>query len=71
MSTIGYENWAVDLANVEAVYPFQGWEVPMVIAGIAFWLWWHIAQMRMETTLMEEAQKLGHPEKVTESIDRF
>ena len=38
MSTIGYENWAVDLADVGAIYPMQGWEVPMTIIGVLFWL---------------------------------
>ena len=38
MSTIGYENWAVDLANAGAVYPFQGWEVVMTVLEVIFWL---------------------------------
>jgi hypothetical protein len=71
MSTIGYENWAVDLANVEAIYPFQGLEVPMVIAGVVFWLWFHVKQARMETAHMEEAQRLAHPEKIAKAIERF
>jgi hypothetical protein len=29
MSTIGYSSWAVDLADVGAIYPFQGYEVRM------------------------------------------
>lgn len=70
MSTIGYENWAVDLADVGAIYPFQGWEVPMVIAGVAFWLWWHIAQSRMENADMEAAINASDPEKVAKMIDR-
>ena len=44
MSTIGYENWAVDLADVGAIYPMQGWEVPMTIIGVLFWLGWHVVQ---------------------------
>jgi hypothetical protein len=41
MSTIGYSDWAVDLAEVGAIYPFQGWELAMTIAGVIFWLGWH------------------------------
>jgi hypothetical protein len=71
MSTIGYDNWAVDLANVGAVYPFQGWEVPMVIAGVIFWLGWHITQARRETQQMEDVMKLGDPEKIKKMLDRY
>ena len=31
MSTNGMTSWAVDLKDVGAIYPFQGWEVLMVI----------------------------------------
>jgi hypothetical protein len=46
MSTIGYESWAVDLADVGAIYPFQGWEVTMTIIGVIFWLGWHRMQFK-------------------------
>lgn len=71
MSTIGYDNWAVDLADVGAIYPFQGLEVPMVIAGVAFWLWWHVIQARRETKHMEEVMKMGDPEKIAKMLDRY
>ena len=41
MSTIGYQSWAVDLAEVGAIYPFQGYEVLMTVVGVIFWLGWH------------------------------
>ena len=31
MSTNGMTSWAVDLKDVGAIYPFQGWEVAMVM----------------------------------------
>lgn len=71
MSTIGYENWAVDLADVGAIYPFQGFEVPMVIAGVVFWLGWHMIQSRRETKHMEEVMKMGDPEKIAKMLDRY
>ena len=71
MSTIGYENWAVDMADVGAIYPFQGYEVPMVIAGVIFWLWWHIAQSRQETEHMENEMKMSDPEKIAKMLDRY
>ena len=48
MSTNGMESWAVDLKDVGAIYPFQGWEVVLVILGFAFWIGWHIIQTRQE-----------------------
>jgi len=71
MSTIGYESWAVDLADVGAIYPFQGWEIPMVIAGVVFWLWWHVAQSRLETEQMENSVKSADPKKIAEALDRY
>ncbi|MBL4628558.1 MAG: hypothetical protein JKY00_11090 [Roseicyclus sp.] len=72
MSTIGYESWAVDLADVGAIYPFQGWEVVMTIAAVIFWLAWHRIQFVQEGQQMEEArQKAVDHEKVRESIERY
>ena len=71
MSTIGYSDWAVDLANVGAVYPFQGFEVPMVIIGVAFWLGWHIIQGRHETEELEAARQSTSLESTKEAIDRY
>jgi hypothetical protein len=48
MSTIGYDSWAVDLADVGAVYPFQGAEFIMVIIAVALWIGFHIWQIRSE-----------------------
>jgi hypothetical protein len=50
MSTNGLTSWAVDLADVGAIYPFQGTEFVMYLLGVAFWIWWHIAQMRQEAS---------------------
>ncbi len=48
MSTNGIESWAVDLAKTTAVYPFQGMEFILFLAGVAFWIWWHVVQFRQE-----------------------
>jgi hypothetical protein len=49
MSTNGLTSWAVDLKDIGAIYPFQGWEVLMVILGLIFWIGWHILQTRQES----------------------
>jgi hypothetical protein len=71
MSTIGIENWAVDLKNVGAIYPFQGWEMAMAIIGIAFWIAWHIWQISHETTELNTVDKSVDAAKAKAAIDRY
>ena len=50
--------WAVDLAGVEVIYPFVGWEVVMAIVGIVLWIGWHVWQVRFENqTYKEDIEK--------------
>jgi len=65
-------DWAVDLEKVAAIYPFQGWEVFMVIIGVIFWIGWHVVQMRAEATEVGhemDADKSG--DKARAAIDRY
>lgn len=71
MSTIGYSSWAVDLKDVGAIYPFQGWEGVMVWAGVAFWILWHIWQIRFETQDLNATGVDADAKKAKESIDRY
>ena len=72
MSTNGMTSWAVDLKDVGAIYPFQGSEVLMVILGVAFWIIWHILQMRMEAAEVDrEMNADASGEKAKEAIDRY
>ena len=71
MSTIGYKDWAVDLADVGAIYPFQGWEVVMTIIGVVLWLAWHVVQFREESAHLEKARKLGDPEMIRKALERY
>ena len=58
MSTTPIETWAVDLKDVTFIYPGVGWEVPMALAGIAFWIIWQIWQCRFEShTYQEDIEK--------------
>ncbi len=68
MSTIGLDSWAVDLAEVGAVYPLQGWEFPMVIVCVVFWLGWHVIQMKREKEHFAAAEKVETDGK---SLDRY
>ncbi len=71
MSTIGYESWAVDLAEVGAIYPFQGAEVLMVLVGIAIWIGWHIVQIKQENREIEEDLQNAREEEILRDIDRY
>ena len=71
MLTIGYSSWAVDLKDVGAIYPFQGYEVPMVIAGVAFWVFWHIWQIRYESADLNATREDADAKKANEAIDRY
>ncbi len=64
------ETWAVDLADVGAIYPWQGAEVIMVIVGVVLWLWWHVAQLRGENEEFKaDLAKYGSPERIKKALD--
>jgi len=66
------ESWAVDLKDVAAVYPFQGSEMILYIIGLAFWIGWHVWQMRNEATEIKhetEADRDGAKAKAL--IDKY
>jgi hypothetical protein len=71
MSTIGYDSWAVDLADVGPVYPFQGSEVIMVVIGVVFWLGWHVIQYQREKVHLEKARKMGDPDQIARALERY
>jgi hypothetical protein len=67
MSTIGYSSWAVDLAEVGAIYPFQGSEVVMTIVAVVLWLAWHVVEIRGENAQLE---RLSDKSRVTDDDRR-
>lgn len=70
MSTTGIDSWAVDLADVTTIYPFQGWEVTMVVIGVAFWIIWHIWQLKHENEyLREKLENHASEDNIRRSID--
>lgn len=72
MSTIGYSSWAVDLAEVGPIYPFQGSETIMVLLGVIFWLLWHILQMRAEQEEIDyEVNHENRDENIRRSLERY
>jgi hypothetical protein len=70
MSTGLVDNWL----NVDAfgpIYPFVGTEGFLAIVGIAFWIIWHILQVKKENAEfkrdIDDINKLGGLEKVLDN----
>ncbi|MGK2921510.1 MAG: hypothetical protein ACSLE4_01770 [Methyloceanibacter sp.] len=62
--------WAVDLADTGAVYPWQGYELIMVIVGVALWILWHIIQLRDEKVeYAEDVRLYGNKESIERALD--
>jgi hypothetical protein len=62
--------WAVDLANVGAVYPWIGYEVIMVLVAVALWILWHVLQLRQENEeLAEDIRRYGDKESIRKALD--
>lgn len=72
MSTIGYTDWAVDLANVGPIYPFQGSEIIMVAFGTLFWLLWHVLQLSIEQwEIDDEVNHKDRAENIRRSLENY
>ena len=62
--------WAVDLANVGAVYPWIGYELIMVLVAVALWILWHIVQIRQENKeLAEDIRLYGDRESIKKALE--
>ncbi|MDF3416461.1 hypothetical protein HKX54_18720 [Sulfitobacter sp. M57] len=69
--SIGYDSWAVDLGEVGPIYPMQGWEIPMVVVGVIFWLVWHRLQFVQEGKDLEQAKQIADADKIAKAIERY
>ena len=47
MST-GITSWTGDISKIDAIYPFVGSEILLVILLVIFWLGWHLWQSCIE-----------------------
>jgi hypothetical protein len=62
--------WAVDLANVGAIYPWQGLTLVMVLVAVALWILWHIVQIKEENAeYAEDIKKYGSKESIKKALD--
>lgn len=69
MNTGMIDNWDGSMMDIGPIYPFVGWEVPMVILCVIFWIGWHIWQIKMENRLLdEEARNLRQPGNLQKAL---
>jgi hypothetical protein len=69
MSTTPIDTWAVDLADVTAIYPWVGSEVVMVWGAIILWLLWHVWQVKHENaTYRDKLAKYGDDETIRKAL---
>ncbi len=71
MSTNGLESWAVDLAEVGAVYPFQGWEMVMTALGVICWIGWHLIQFVQESENLKSVSKEIDKDRIARLLERY
>ncbi len=66
MATGPVETWAQNLAEVGPIYPFVGSEVVLWVVGMAFWVFWHIWQARLESASYRDERQ-----RYAGDLDRF
>lgn len=54
MTTGDFQDWAGTIADIGPIYPFVGTELLLVIAGVVFWVAWHIVQLKSEAARLRE-----------------
>lgn len=63
-------SWAVDLANIGPIYPWQGMELIMVIVAVAAWILWHIIQFREEKEeFARDIAEYGNKESIKKALE--
>ena len=73
MATGQVDNW-MNIDTFGAIYPFVGTEVILTVLGFAFWIGWHIIQIKRENAEfrrdIENINRQGGPGKVLEDESR-
>lgn len=69
MATI--QSWAGTITDIGPMYPFVGTEMLMVIVVGAFWIAWHIIQLRAEhREFQDEIARLQNDQTLRKVLDR-
>lgn len=69
MATI--ESFAGNMTDIGPMYPFVGSELLLVVVAGAFWIVWHVLQLRAEQREFEEdAARLRKEDGMRKAIER-
>jgi hypothetical protein len=69
MATTEVTSWAVDLSTLGPIYPFVGSEMLWFLLGLAFWIGFHVWQIRAENrTFKEDMSKLRTPADIEAAL---
>jgi len=73
MATGLVENWA-NVDSMGAIYPFTGSEGLLVVLGLAFWIIWHVWQVKKENAEfkadIDNINKHGGPGRILDDESR-
>jgi hypothetical protein len=70
MATTEVTSWAVDLSTLGPIYPFVGTEMLWLVLGLAFWIAWHIWQIRSESRVYrEDMARLRSPADIEAALE--
>ena len=69
MSTGSFENWAGNIADIGAIYPFEGATPLWVIATVIFWLVWQISMIVIEQIRFYDQVKQHSADKLKRMIE--
>jgi Zn-dependent protease with chaperone function len=65
-----FTDWNGNIFDIGPIYPFVGWEVLMVILLVAFLVWWHFTQIRMENDAdAHAANTLGEGDNLAKALE--
>jgi len=64
-------SWGGTITDIGPMYPLVGTEVWMVVVVFAFWIVWHVLQLRAEKReFEEELARLKRGDEVRRALDR-
>ena len=68
-STTIVDTWSgTDLTQVGPIYPFVGSEFILWIVGLAFWIWFHVSQIRIEDRELEADAEAARRQDVLKKV---
>lgn len=68
MATVS--SWGGTITEIGPMYPFVGSEMLMVVLVAAFWIVWHILQLKVEDAeFREEAERLRNSDALKHVLD--